>query len=133
MLDTSPEGWLAMQGAVDLWEVRNAKMEVLESVKPVSKRKVAWWPRMIPWKTLWWPIPEATSRAAMRAGSWGCGITLSCSWRLETRTSRYPRPRRMRSNSKPRSSRTSGSTYAMQRETLLKLIQGAHDGFGKGL
>ena len=41
MLDTSPEGWLAMQGAVDLWEVRNAKMEVLESVKPVSKRKVA--------------------------------------------------------------------------------------------
>ncbi|EQD45144.1 Addiction module antidote protein, HigA [mine drainage metagenome] len=41
LLDTSPESWLAMQGAVDLWEVRNAKMEVLESVKPVSKRKVA--------------------------------------------------------------------------------------------
>ena len=41
LLDTSPESWLAMQDAVDLWEVRNAKMEVLESVKPVSKRKVA--------------------------------------------------------------------------------------------
>ena len=41
LLDTSPESWLAMQGAVDLWEVRNAKMEVIESVKPVSKRKVA--------------------------------------------------------------------------------------------
>ena len=40
LLDTSPESWLAMQEA-DLWEGRNAKMEALESVKPVSKRKVA--------------------------------------------------------------------------------------------
>ena len=41
LLGTSPKSWLAMQSAVDLWEVHNAKMEVLESVKPVSKRKVA--------------------------------------------------------------------------------------------
>ena len=41
LLDTSPESWLAMQDAVDLWEVRNAKLEELESVKPVAKRKVA--------------------------------------------------------------------------------------------
>ncbi len=41
LLDTSPESWLAMQDAVDLWEVRNAKLEELESVKPVSKRQVA--------------------------------------------------------------------------------------------
>ena len=40
LLDTSPESWLAMQDAVDLWEVRNAKLEELESLKPVSKRKV---------------------------------------------------------------------------------------------
>ena len=41
LLDTSPESWLAMQDAVDLWEVRNTKLEEIESVKPVSKRKVA--------------------------------------------------------------------------------------------
>ncbi|MDA8347774.1 MAG: HigA family addiction module antitoxin [Pseudomonadota bacterium] len=41
LLDTSPESWLAMQDAVDLWEVRNAKLEEIESVKPVSKQKVA--------------------------------------------------------------------------------------------
>ena len=40
LLDTSPESWLAMQDAVDLWEVRNAKLEDLKSVKPVAKRKV---------------------------------------------------------------------------------------------
>jgi addiction module HigA family antidote len=41
LLDTSPESWLAMQDAVDLWEVRNAKLEELDSVKPVLKRQVA--------------------------------------------------------------------------------------------
>jgi addiction module HigA family antidote len=40
LLDTSPESWLAMQDAVDLWEVRNAKLEELDSVKPVLKRQV---------------------------------------------------------------------------------------------
>ncbi|EQD38654.1 Addiction module antidote protein, HigA, partial [mine drainage metagenome] len=41
LLATSPESWLAMQNAVDLWEVRNAKPEELKSVKPISKRKMA--------------------------------------------------------------------------------------------
>ena len=41
LLDAIPESGLAMQDAVDLWEVRNAKMEELEWMKPVSKRKVA--------------------------------------------------------------------------------------------
>lgn len=37
LLGTSPESWLAMQDAVDIWEVRNSKPEELESVKPVQK------------------------------------------------------------------------------------------------
>lgn len=39
LLDTSPESWLAMQDAVDLWEVRH-KPEVLASVKPLPKRRM---------------------------------------------------------------------------------------------
>lgn len=39
LLDTSPESWLAMQDAVDLWEVRHDKTDMLESVKPLPKRR----------------------------------------------------------------------------------------------
>ncbi|MGH8132989.1 MAG: HigA family addiction module antitoxin [Steroidobacteraceae bacterium] len=40
LLDTSPESWLAMQTAVDLWELRNHP-ETPISVKPLEKRRVA--------------------------------------------------------------------------------------------
>lgn len=39
LLDTSPESWLAMQDAVDLWELRQ-RPGVLESVKPLPKKRV---------------------------------------------------------------------------------------------
>lgn len=41
LLDTSPESWLAMQDAVDLWEVRQKPPEGLESVKPLPKGRAA--------------------------------------------------------------------------------------------
>lgn len=37
LLDTTPESWLAMQAAVDLWELRRLP-EVLESVTPLPKK-----------------------------------------------------------------------------------------------
>jgi len=37
LLDTSPESWLAMQTAVDLWEAR--QLPELDSVKPLQKRR----------------------------------------------------------------------------------------------
>lgn len=39
LLDTSPESWLAMQDAVDLWELRQ-RPDVLESVKPLPRKRV---------------------------------------------------------------------------------------------
>lgn len=41
LLGTSAESWLAMQDAVDLWEVRHSKPETLESIKPLPKRRGA--------------------------------------------------------------------------------------------
>ena len=37
LLDTTPESWLAMQDAVDLWKVRNSKPEAFESIEPIPK------------------------------------------------------------------------------------------------
>jgi antitoxin HigA-1 len=39
LLDTSAESWLAMQSAVDIWELRH-QPEVVASVKPLPKRRV---------------------------------------------------------------------------------------------
>jgi addiction module HigA family antidote len=39
LLDTSPESWLAMQTAVDVWEAR--QRSDLKDVKPLSKRRTA--------------------------------------------------------------------------------------------
>jgi addiction module HigA family antidote len=37
LLDTTPESWLAMQAAVDIWELRQ-EPDVVNSVKPLPKR-----------------------------------------------------------------------------------------------
>jgi len=39
LLDTSPESWLAMQTAVDVWEAR--QHADLDNVKPLSKKRTA--------------------------------------------------------------------------------------------
>jgi addiction module HigA family antidote len=39
LLDTSPESWLAMQTAVDLWEAR--QLPELDLVKPLQKRRAS--------------------------------------------------------------------------------------------
>jgi antitoxin HigA-1 len=38
LLDTSPESWLAMQAAVDIWQLRHHP-DVLDSVKPLPKKR----------------------------------------------------------------------------------------------
>lgn len=40
LLDTTPESWLAMQAAVDIWELRH-QPGVINSVKPLPKKRVA--------------------------------------------------------------------------------------------
>lgn len=40
LLDTTPESWLAMQEAVDLWEARQ-RPDLLESVRPLGARRLA--------------------------------------------------------------------------------------------
>jgi addiction module HigA family antidote len=37
LLDTSPESWLAMQAAVDIWELN--QQDVVGDVKPLPKRR----------------------------------------------------------------------------------------------
>jgi antitoxin HigA-1 len=39
LLDTSPESWLAMQTAVDIWEAR--QQADLDAIKPLPKRRSA--------------------------------------------------------------------------------------------
>lgn len=39
LLDTSPDSWLAMQTAVDIWEARQSAD--LNSIKPLPKRRTA--------------------------------------------------------------------------------------------
>lgn len=39
LLDTSPESWLAMQNAVDVFELRS-KPDVIASVKPLPKKRI---------------------------------------------------------------------------------------------
>ncbi len=39
LLDTSPESWLAMQNAVDVWELRS-KPNSIASIKPLPKRRI---------------------------------------------------------------------------------------------
>ena len=39
LLDTSPESWLAMQTALDIWEAR--RLPGLDTVKPLPKRRTA--------------------------------------------------------------------------------------------
>src|SRR5580658_2771427 len=40
LLDTTPESWLAMQAAVDIWELRQ-EPDVVNSVKPLPKKRAA--------------------------------------------------------------------------------------------
>ena len=37
LLDTTPESWLTMQMAVDIWEIRH-ESSALDSVKPLAKK-----------------------------------------------------------------------------------------------
>jgi len=40
LLNTTPESWLRMQEAVDLWEVRQAP-EKLKGIKPIEKERLS--------------------------------------------------------------------------------------------
>jgi len=40
LLDTTPESWLGMQAAVNLWETRRDESAALASVKPLPKKRI---------------------------------------------------------------------------------------------